>query len=95
MRVPGVLLGVGVDEEAGAAQGLRFLAGRALLERSEHAILVCSHGTHRELTLLSCNIQARARCQDLRVVAAHVHDDLASQAVGGADDSGCELHVFS
>lgn len=93
--IPGVLFRMGIDEQTSTAQGLRFLAGRALLERSEHAILVCSHGTHRELTLLSCNIQARARRQDLRVVAAHVHDDLSTQSVGGSDDSGCELHVFS
>ena len=95
MRVPGVLLGVGVDEQAGAAQSLRILPSRAFLKRREHAILMHANAAHSETALISRNVQARTGCHHLGIVAAHVHDDLASQAVGGADDSGCELHVFS
>ena len=95
MRVPGILLGVSVDKQAGATQSLRILTSGALLKRCEHTILVHANAAHSQAALISRNVQARPGCHHLGIVAAHVHDDLASQTVGGADDSGCELHVFS
>ena len=52
-------------------------------------------GSDRHRSAASRDVQARARCQHLRIVTANVENDLTAQAVSGADDSGCELHGFS
>ena len=95
MGVPGILLLVLLDEQARATQRLGILTRGAFLEGCEHAVLMRAHGANGQRLVTPRDLQARPGGKNIRVVAAHVENDLAAQAVGRADDSGCELHEFS
>ena len=80
---------------AGVLTSSRSCAGGTFLEGGQDAVLVDAHASHGQGGAAARDLQGCPGGQHLRIVAANVENDLAAQAVSGADDSGCELHGFS